>query len=270
MQIILDAVYNHSTEKYKDIDYYGKNKHIKVNLVISYLKETNELLIQIEDITKEAQLELKRHDSSVFFILAVSGLCVWIFLYAIWDQLGRNVSFALMSDGLVALSFIIFLIYYHNTSLTLEDIGISKKHLFKYCAIDTLIGIGGFLLLMLIKYLMIKMGYYPSDSKVVDFSLFSFNEVIYIVMVFLQELIARGLAYGGMERLIDGKHSKGLAIIVSSLFFGALHVHGGLIYMFGAGIMLGLLGLVYIRQKNIWGLCIAHYILGIGLVLIAF
>ena len=60
------------------------------------------------------------------------------------------------------------------------------------------------------------------------------------------------------------------AIVVTSLAFGALHLFLGLIYMLGAIILLGGLGVLYRRQNTIWGLCIPHYVLGMALVFLGF
>ena len=53
-----------------------------------------------------------------------------------------------------------------------------------------------------------------------------------------------------------------MSIMVSSLVFGVLHIAYGLPYMVGASLLLGVLGVFYHRQGNIWGLCIIHYVLG--------
>ena len=49
---------------------------------------------------------------------------------------------------------------------------------------------------------------------------------------------------------------------MSALVFGVLHIAYGLPYMLGAALLLGVLGILYHKQGNIWGLCIIHYVLG--------
>ena len=59
-----------------------------------------------------------------------------------------------------------------------------------------------------------------------------------------------------------------VAIIISSLYFGALHLHKGLAFMIGATLLLSVFGFIYSRQGTIWGLCIPHYFLGLSLTVI--
>ena len=49
---------------------------------------------------------------------------------------------------------------------------------------------------------------------------------------------------------------------MSSLLFGALHIHRGFIYMLAATVLLGIFGVLYRKQNSIWGLCIPHFVLG--------
>ena len=47
-------------------------------------------------------------------------------------------------------------------------------------------------------------------------------------------------------------------------FFGAMHIHKGLFYMLGAVALLSVFGIIYRKQKTIWGLCVPHFVLGIA------
>ena len=52
------------------------------------------------------------------------------------------------------------------------------------------------------------------------------------------------------------------------MFFSALHIHLGLGFMAGSFLLLSVFGILYERQKTIWGLCIPHFLLGLSLKLI--
>lgn len=80
--------------------------------------------------------------------------------------------------------------------------------------------------------------------------------------MFAQELVSRGLIHEQARIVINSKHRETLSIVLSSLIFAAAHVHLGLIYMLSAGLLLGILGIVYRKQGTILGLCIPHYVLG--------
>ena len=71
------------------------------------------------------------------------------------------------------------------------------------------------------------------------------------------------------EKLLRA-YREAAAIVVSSLVFGALHLFLGLIYMLGAVVLLGGMGVLYRRQNTIWGLCIPHYVLGMALTFLGF
>lgn len=62
--------------------------------------------------------------------------------------------------------------------------------------------------------------------------------------------------------MFDGKHSTLAAILLSSLLFGAVHIAHGFVYMFAAMILLGSLGGLYEKHRNIWGVAIIHFVLG--------
>ena len=62
--------------------------------------------------------------------------------------------------------------------------------------------------------------------------------------------------------MFDEKNAVMAAILLSSLLFGAVHIAHGFMYMTAAMILLGALGGLYEKQRNIWGVAIIHYILG--------
>ena len=70
------------------------------------------------------------------------------------------------------------------------------------------------------------------------------------------------MIYGSIRKIFDGKKGFIASIILSSLLFGAVHIAHGFLYMVAAMILLGLLGGLYEKQRNIWGVAIIHYILG--------
>ena len=70
------------------------------------------------------------------------------------------------------------------------------------------------------------------------------------------------MIYGSIKKMFDGKHSSIVAIILSSLLFGAVHIAHGFMYMICAIILLGALGGLYEKQQNIWGVTLIHFVLG--------
>ena len=52
------------------------------------------------------------------------------------------------------------------------------------------------------------------------------------------------------------------AILLSSLLFGAVHIAHGFMYMVAAMGLLGALGGLYEKQRNILGVTVIHFVLG--------
>jgi membrane protease YdiL (CAAX protease family) len=70
------------------------------------------------------------------------------------------------------------------------------------------------------------------------------------------------MIYGSIRKMFDGKRGTLVAILLSSLLFGAVHIAHGFMYMIAAIILLGALGGLYEKQRNIWGVTIIHFVLG--------
>ena len=70
------------------------------------------------------------------------------------------------------------------------------------------------------------------------------------------------MIYGSIKKMFDGKHSAIYAILLSALLFGAVHIAHGFMYMMTAMVMLGALGGLYEKHRNIWGVTLIHFVLG--------
>ena len=70
------------------------------------------------------------------------------------------------------------------------------------------------------------------------------------------------MIYGSIKKMFDGKHRVLAAILLSALLFGAVHIAHGFLYMVAAMVLLGALGGLYEKQRNIWGVTMIHFILG--------
>ena len=70
------------------------------------------------------------------------------------------------------------------------------------------------------------------------------------------------MIYGSIKKLFDGKYSVIYAILLSALLFAAVHIAHGFMYMIAAMILLGSMGGLYEKHRNIWGVTIIHFILG--------
>ena len=82
----------------------------------------------------------------------------------------------------------------------------------------------------------------------------------YICFVLVQELLAKGVLQYGIEKTLpEGKWY--LALPVSALVFGMLHLYHSLYYLLGAVGLALVSGLLYHRQKNVWSSFMLHFLL---------
>ncbi len=84
----------------------------------------------------------------------------------------------------------------------------------------------------------------------------------YLFVAPTQELIGRGLLQNSIEKFLTGARRTLLAIVLTSVQFGVVHLH----FSFWTGIMAMLSGLlfgaIFARQRTLLGVSISHFILG--------
>jgi CRP-like cAMP-binding protein len=100
-----------------------------------------------------------------------------------------------------------------------------------------------------------QMGNYPPF----EFWLYIFGYSIHSV---IQEFIARGVIQGSLQRFMAGSHFL-VPIFVVSLMFGSAHIHISVQFGILTFVMSFLFGLIYYRHRNIIGVSIVHYSLGV-------
>ncbi|MBR4462631.1 MAG: PAS domain S-box protein [Erysipelotrichaceae bacterium] len=275
-QMLLQAIKDKETTQQGKVSYTKKDGtalKLRVNSSFIYDEDTKNsegVTIEFSDITAEELYAAKYHDSAVSFIVLLAGVCVWVFLYGLWIYLGQPLPVNTMTNILLGISGIMFLVHHHFSSLTLKDVGLSTENLGHNLLTGVFATVIGLFILVIAKIVLLKVNpsYFPSDKPFFDFGRLTIWEFTYVISVVWQEFVARGVVHESLRRVIPGKYSEAMALIMSSLFFGAIHIHVGLHYMIGAAALLGVLGLLYIRQNSIWGTCIPHYILGVALVVL--
>ena len=119
-------------------------------------------------------------------------------------------------------------------------------------------------LLVVVKLLMLRLapGFFPNDAPFWNWNIGIYGWVGYIFCCIIQEFLAWSMLYGSIRKLFDGKYAVIVAIVLSTLLFGAVHLGHGFMYMIGAMVLLGSLGGLYEKQRNIWGVAIIHYVMG--------
>lgn len=90
----------------------------------------------------------------------------------------------------------------------------------------------------------------------------------YALTSIFQEFLARGFLLTCLINILDLKSKKHVAVLLSSLLFTSLHLYYGFTFMVSAGVLSVLLGYVCIKDENIWGVSLIHFVVGMaGMVL---
>lgn len=220
--------------------------------------------IHFDDITEIDVLRRKRRESSAVFIGTMTAVSVWIFAVALWQMTGQRFSQEVMTQFIHAIALVMFFYIRHYTHFTFEEMGLKFKGIAKAVKTDCLLTAAGTALLFLIKLFVMRVspGFFAEGAPFWDWSRVNWSDFTYPLTVVLQEFLSRGVIHENLRRIFVGKYSEAAAIVVSSLIFGALHIHRGFIYMIAATALLSLFGILYRRQNSIWGLCIPHFVLG--------
>jgi CRP-like cAMP-binding protein len=92
-----------------------------------------------------------------------------------------------------------------------------------------------------------------------------------LLVVPMQEFMARGGLQGMLAQLLTGKYRTFLAILVSSLLFGIVHLFLSVTVSLLSLLVSFYFGWLYARTPNLLGVCVAHAMVGIwGLGIVGF
>lgn len=217
------------------------------------IKET-ELLKNIEIMeVVEKELNRRKKESTFCFSMFVACLSIWVLLVKLWELYGEPLATKHMTVGVELIAIIMLVIILSQTSLRIQDMGVTKKNLkpallraFIICAVFTGVMIG-----------------YKTLSQPGE-TLFDWSKPDwrYAMTAVLQEFLSRGFLLTCLINIYESKARVHLAVIVSSLLFTTLHLYMGFFFMLGAGLLSVLLGYVYVKDRNIWGVSIIHFTLG--------
>lgn len=252
------------------VKYYSDSKQLShLSIDISLIQQENTslrrrepfqgMMILIEDVTDT--LLLRQHDHDCAYIFAGLIFCISIYL-ATWSlcrftlhmPLGTK-HYTLMIEGI---TFLLFLEIAFFTSFSLREIGlIPNLSRIRQNSIETLsTGVVVCIVILLSKVILniagirIK-GYFIGGSL--------HGAYTYIFTAFAQEFLARGVIQTSVKSLMRIKYQKQLSILLTSLLFSLMHLPFGFYFMLGAFFLSIALGIIFERQKDIWGCTILHW-----------
>lgn len=274
-QYIINAILNRDAAQKGDVSFIGNGgKKYRLHLTASYYDDetVSGVVIQFSDIT-EIELERKtRLDSTVVFVTILSVSALWNYLYGLWDYTGRPVPVGFLPPIMYAMGLVTLLILWKTTDLPLKDVGLGTVNLKQNIRVNVFITIAGLVIMVLLKLILLAAapGFFQGKPFVNFAAQRPWQYLYYILSVFLQQFISQGIIHENLRRILYGKHKAFFAYMLSLLFFGAMHIHYGIIYMVAGTVLLAAIGGIYIKQRSIWGILIPHYVLGTALVVLGY
>lgn len=268
-QMILDAVYHKERPQTKVVPWYTEKQKQMFRLTSSFLQneeggESIGVVVLFSDVTEVETLNRQRRESSVIFATMIFSVAAYLFFWSTMLWLQLDIPLWCLTWIVLFLSAVMFWIAIKNTSFSIQDIGLRLINARATLRTDILITLAGAVLLLGGKLFLLRVapGFFPAGAPFWDWSVGNVSDLYYPIAVVLQEFFAQCVVLGNLQRILTGKHARGLALLTSSMLFGVMHIAYGLPYMIGASLMLGALGTLYSKQGHIWGICIIHYVLG--------
>ena len=269
-QFVLDAVYDKENTHNGVARFRLSDGTVRVfHMTSSFLfsndgEQCSGVVVVFMDVTSHAKLHRQFQEASTIFAVLMIYVCGYLFLWAGLRFLNMEPEPWVLSKVVEAIAVVMFLIILKNTSFSLKDIGLRVTNLRSVLITDSLIALGGTVLVVLVKLIMLKTvpTYFPAGAPFWDWRAGNVSDLFYPLTVVFQEFLARSVMQESLNRIFTGKYQAVLSVVISALVFGALHIAYGLPLMLGAFILLGALGTLYQKQGSIWGLAIIHYVLG--------
>lgn len=266
---ILDSVYQKALHHQETVRYTNSaGQQYYLELTTSYLHSGDnggEVIVTLTDITESETARRKGQDHILMLTTLMLVLCFWNLVYSVWNTMGRPVSDKVLTVGVEVLGFLLLAVILKATSLRLSDMGVgfcNIKPIMKRAGIISL-AVAGSMVVIKLGMLLFMPDFFPPDAPFFDFYRIRGVVIGYIFTSIVQEFISRGIIQSALARVYEGKYSDILSIGITSMFFAAMHVYKGLAMCIGAAVMSVILGILYKQDRNIWGISLIHYTVGL-------
>ena len=269
-QFIVDAILD-KEEVHKGTVVFADRQNRKMHLQItaSFLKNEEEqgaggVVLVLSDVTERERLKKKRYDASVVFSCITGCVCLYLLVLATLDFLKIQVPTKALTQVINGMVCVIGFIIYKKTDVTFEELGLKIRNLKETLLSSLGISLLAVVLLIVAKLVVSKISpdFFSADAPFWNWNIGWYSWLSYIFTCVIQEFLARSMIYGSIKKMFDGKNSAMAAILLSALLFGAVHIAHGFMYMVAAMVLLGSLGGLYEKHRNIWGVTMIHFILG--------
>ena len=217
------------------------------------------MIILVEDVT-DTQL-LLQHDHDCAYIFAGLILCISIYLAA-WSLCRFTLHVPFKSQDytmmIEVITFVLFLEIAFCTSFSLKEIGLIPNISRWRTNLKETISTGVIVcLVILLAKLVLSLAGIRIKGYFIGGSLH--GAYIYIFTAFIQEFLARGVIQKSVKSLLHVKYQKQLSIFLTSLLFSLMHLPFGFYFMLGAFLLSCALGVIFERQRDIWGCAFLHW-----------
>lgn len=268
VQAMLDALGTPGEPSGRTVDYFtGSNRKKKLSVKATFLQgepdaAEKKLIVVLSDVTDRENAMVFRKDVTILVSILVILVCLYVFFYSLQNAFFPGVvSPSAMTYGLLGALLLLSILIVAKTSLRPKIVfrGPAARKarlsglLFSVCAVTLLIGV---------KFLLLKIGspLFTPGEPFFAFQRFTFQEIYrYLPCVILQEFVARSILQEGFIYVFGEKYG-GLAVLVSSLVFGVVHLPYSFLTMVGAMLLMGVLGLFYQRNRDLVSVSLVHYV----------
>lgn len=236
------------------------------------------LLSKLYDQLKKAYLDLEKRNELLkaankervelgfIFIWTVVIVSLYAFVirlfhgYSIQGGQGDALNF-IVNRGIEAIGLFLIIGIIYKSKLPLSSFGVTFKGSKRAITESLLISLVAIGVLTVFKWYLMdyNIDWFGSTSFLISFSLVDWTYFTYILVVPLQEFVVRGVVQGSIDRLLVGRSRTFWAIIVTSLIFGAMHLHSSVALGFAAMFSGLLWGWMYARHRNLVGVSLSHF-----------
>lgn len=266
LDLIAESIVDPGKKKEKVVRYQDceNRKWILYFSCTALKQDENVYVLTFTDQTELFKSGVQYRDSAVILSLlfAITGL--WSVLVAFWEWKGRFVAADKLTTWIEVIGVLMVFVFIKTSSLTLPDMGISLSN-WKQTLRRTGVRVAAlWVLYAVVKLILlqVKPGIFPQGAPFWDWKQADIRLITYLFTALLQEFLSRGGCQEALMRILPGKYKDAAAIGLTSLFFMSLHLQRGLPFMLGSGILSVLLGLIYRRDRNIYGAAVIHYCFG--------
>jgi PAS domain S-box-containing protein len=267
-----NATHSNKDENEKKVFKYtapdGRVSHvsIEISLVRKFHNRRKEpfqgMMVLLEDVTDRYKLRQQQHDCAYIFTGIITCISIYLALWSLFQYtLKRNLSSSYYTTMIEVMTFILFVMILCMTSFSMKDIGIiPNTKRFKKSAKETVIlgaVVCGLLLASKLVCMLLKL---PVKSYFIGGSITGCLH--YLLTAFIQEFLARGVIQTNVKTLLQVRFQKALSIGIASLLFAIMHLPFGFYFLCGAFILGIGLGIVFERQKDMWGCFVLHWACG--------